>query len=197
MNLSEPIRRFTCVLALLFLPTAFALQAIPTTGKITLDGKLDEADWRRAPVSGDFIENMPNEKQPARVKTEVRVLYDQDAIYFGIRAFDPDPSLIHAPFVRRDKVFGTQDNFIVWIDPTGARKFAQFIRVNGRGVLADGVWNEDNGDEDFAPDFDFEAVPMRLADGWSAEFQPSESENARFWLSVELRQTIESGKSIR
>ncbi len=148
-----------------------ALQAITTTGKITLDGKLDEGDWQRAPVSGDFIENMPNEKQPARVKTEVRVLYDKDAIYFGIRAFDPDPSLIHAPFVRRDKVFGTQDNFIVWIDPTGARKFAQFFRVNERGVLADGIWNEDNTDEDFAPDFDFEAVPTRLVDGWSAEFR--------------------------
>ena len=171
MNLSEPIRRFACVIALLWLPPAFALQAIPTTGKITLDGKLDEADWQRAPVTGNFIENMPNEKQPARVKTEVRVLYDKDAIYFGIRAFDPDPSLIYAPFVRRDKVFGTQDSFNLWIDPTGARKFAQFFRVNERGVLADGVWNEDSTDEDFSPDFDFEAVPARLADGWSAEFR--------------------------
>ena len=150
---------------------AFALHATPTTGKITLDGKLDEADWQRAPLSANFIENMPNEKQPARFQTEVRVLYDQDAIYFGMRAFDPDPSLIHAPFVRRNKVFGTQDNFIVWIDPTGARKFAQFFRVNARGVLADGVWNEDNGDEDIAPDFYFEAAPIRLADGWSEEFR--------------------------
>ncbi len=148
-----------------------ALQAIPSTGKITLDGKLDEPDWQRAPVSANFTENMPRDKQPARDRTEVRVLYDSEAIYFGVRGFDPDPSQIFAPFVRRDKVFGNQDNFIVWIDPTGAKKFAQFFRVNPRGVVADGVWNEDNSDEDWSPDFDFEAVPARLADGWSAEFR--------------------------
>ena len=61
-------------------------------------------------------------------------------------------------------------NFIVWIDPTGAKKFAQFFRVNVRCVLADAIWNEDNSDEDRSPDFDFEAAPARLADGWSAEF---------------------------
>jgi hypothetical protein len=158
------------VVALLAAHSALALQAIPATDKIKLDGKLDEADWQRAPVSANFIENMPREKQPARDRTEVRMLFDHDALYVGVRAFDPEPARIYAPFVRRDKVFGNQDNLIIWIDPTGARKFAQFFRVNPRGVLADGVWNEDNTEEDFSPDFDFEAVPARLADGWSAEF---------------------------
>jgi hypothetical protein len=171
-------RNFRCQVALgvlactaIFSSAALALQAIPTTEKITLDGKLDEPDWQRAPMSANFIENMPREKQPARDRTEVRVLYDNEAIYFGVRGFDTAPEKIYAPFVRRDKVFGTMDNFIVWIDPTGAKKFAQFFRVNARGVLADGVWNEDNSDEDWSPDFDFEAVPARLADGWSAEFR--------------------------
>ena len=74
-----------------FSAAGWALQAIPLTGKITLDGKLDEPDWQRAPVSANFIENMPREKQPARDRTEVRVLYDKDAIYFGVRGFDHDP----------------------------------------------------------------------------------------------------------
>lgn len=168
---SSAISAFVCTAFALLSANSWARQAIPLSGKITLDGKLDEADWQRARVSGDFIENMPREKQPARVRTEVRVLYDTTAIYFGIRAFDPEPKNIYAPFVRRDKVFGTQDIFNLWIDPTGARKFAQFFRVNARGVLADGVWNEDNTEEDFSPDFDFEAVPALLADGWSAEFR--------------------------
>jgi hypothetical protein len=92
--------------AAFFSGAAWALQAIPLTAKITLDGRLDEPDWQRAPVSANFIENMPREKQPARDRTEVRVLYDNDAVYFGVRGFDTDPSMIHAPFVRRDKVFG-------------------------------------------------------------------------------------------
>jgi Domain of unknown function (DUF5916) len=151
--------------------SVWALQAVPTTAKIVVDGRLDEPDWLRAPVFDTFTENTPNEKVPARFKSEVRVLYDKDAIYFGLRAHDPDTSKIYAPFVRRDKVYGAQDNFVIWIDPTGARKFAQFFRLNTRGILGDGSWNEDTLDETFAPDYDFEAVPHIDKDGWSAEFR--------------------------
>ena len=158
-------------LALLIAPCSHALQAVKTSGVITLDGKLNEADWQRAPVADNFTENMPIEKQPARFKSEVRVLYDKDAIYFGLRAYDPDVSKIYAPFVRRDKVYGSQDSFNVWIDSTGARKFAQFFRVSPRGILADGSWSEDSSNEDFSPDYDFEAAAHVGSDGWTAEMR--------------------------
>jgi Domain of unknown function (DUF5916) len=150
---------------------ASALQAVRATSAIALDGKLDDADWLRAPVVDRWTENMPNEKVAAKFKTEVRFLYDQNALYIGMKAFDPDISKLDAPFVRRDKVFGTQDNFVVWIDPTGARKFAQFFRVNARGILADGSWNEDTSNEDFSPDYDFEAIAHVDKDFWSAEMR--------------------------
>ena len=51
------------------------------------------------------------------------------------------------------------------------REICAVLPGQSRGVLADGIWNEDNSEEDFSPDFDFEAVPARLADGWSAEFR--------------------------
>ncbi len=167
----------SAVVSLLFLTAicacapAYALEAKRIFAPIVLDGKLSEAAWASAPASDQFIENLPQEKTPAKVKTEVRILYDDLALYVGVRAYDPEPSKIVAPLVRRDRVYGTQDNFNIWIDPTGARKFAQFFRVNPRGVLADGVWNEDQTDEDFSPDYEYEAVPALLADGWSAEFR--------------------------
>jgi Domain of unknown function (DUF5916) len=151
--------------------TASAHQAVRATSAITLDGKLDEADWERVSPLDRWVENMPNEKAPSRYRTEVRFLYDQNALYVGLKGFDPDTTLMDAPFVRRDKVFGSQDNFVVWIDPTGARKFAQFFRINARGILADGSWTEDNGNEDFAPDYDFEAVAHIDKDFWSAEMR--------------------------
>jgi hypothetical protein len=160
------------VVALALCPLyAFALEATRISAPITLDGKLDEPAWATANVFDEFYESIPREKVVASVKTEVRILYDSKALYVGIRAFDPDPSKITAPFVRRDKVFGTTETFNLWIDPTGARKFAQFFRVNARGALGDGIWNEDQLDESFAPDYDFEAVPAINADGWSAEFK--------------------------
>jgi hypothetical protein len=150
---------------------ASALQAARATQTISLDGKLDDGDWQRAPVIDRWTENMPNEKAAARYKTEVRFLYDQNALYVGMKAYDPDISKIDAPFVRRDKVFGTQDNFMVWIDPTGARKFAQFFRVNARGFLADGAWSEDTSNEDFSPDYDYQAFAHVDKDFWSAEMR--------------------------
>jgi hypothetical protein len=166
-----------CALLFVATPTLFnlnvasAVQATRATAAIALDGKLDDADWQRAPVVDRWTENMPNEKEPAKLKTEVRFLYDQNALYVGMKAYDPDLSKLDAPFVRRDKVFGTQDNFVVWIDPTGARKFAQAFRINARGILADGSWNEDTSNEDFSPDYDFEAVAHVDKDYWSAEMR--------------------------
>ncbi len=170
VNLHAPF--LYAALAILALNSqAFALQAVRTQQPIQLDGKLDESEWQRAPVQDAWIENMPNEKAASRVKNEVRILYDKDALYVGLKGYDPDISKINAPFVRRDKVFSPADNFILYIDPTGARKFAQFFRVNPRGIIGDGVWTEDNNNEDFAPDYDFEAAAYIGADFWSAEMR--------------------------
>jgi len=57
-------------------------------GAITLDGALDEAAWREAPVANGFIQNDPHEGTAATYDTEVRVLYTDDALYFGVFAHD-------------------------------------------------------------------------------------------------------------
>ncbi len=138
--------------------------------KIILDGKADEAFWSRAQVITDFYEYRPREAA-AKYKTEARIVYDQHAIYFYMRGYDPDPSLIEAPLVRRDQVFGSQDFFAVYLDPVGSRKFAQIFRVNAAGAIGDGIFHEDSGNEDFSPDFEWDASVARLADGWSAEIR--------------------------
>ncbi len=138
--------------------------------KVTLDGKIDEAFWARAPVISDFSEYRPREA-PAKYKTEARIAYDKHAIYFAMRAYDPDPSQIEAPLVRRDQVFGSQDFFAVYLDPVGSRKFAQIFRVNAAGAIGDGIFNEDSQNEDFSPDFEWDVAVARLPDGWSAEFR--------------------------
>ena len=137
---------------------------------VKLDGKLDDAVWERAPVIREFFEYRPREA-PAKVRTEARLVYGKDALYIGLMAFDPDPSKIEAPLVRRDQVYGAQDFFAVHIDPVGNRKFAQIFRVNAAGAIGDGLFNEDNQNEDFSPDFLFDVATHRSAEGWSAEFR--------------------------
>ncbi|HUP29618.1 MAG TPA: carbohydrate binding family 9 domain-containing protein [Usitatibacter sp.] len=160
------------ILALASLPS-HALQAhrLAAGERIVLDGKLDEPAWERASVYDRFWELYPQAEVAASVKTEMRVAYDAQALYVALRAFDPDPAQLRAPYARRDNVLPDQDTLVLFIDPVGKRKFAQFFRVNPRGSVSDGLYNEDSGKEDTSPDFEFEVATGRFEGGWSAEFR--------------------------
>ena len=60
------------------------IQAVRAAGPIALDGVLDEPAWNDAPMAANFIQNDPREGEPATFDTEVRVLYDDAALYFGV-----------------------------------------------------------------------------------------------------------------
>jgi hypothetical protein len=139
--------------------------------RIVLDGRLDEPAWERAQPLGRFWELFPQAEVEARVRTEARFAYDDHALYVAVRAWDPDLSQLREPFARRDNVLSDQDMLVINIDPVGNRKFAHFFRVNPRGSVGDGLYNEDSGSEDFSPDFEFDVVTGRFEGGWTAEFR--------------------------
>ncbi len=64
------------------------LPATRATGPIVIDGVLDEEAWRDAPRADGFIQNEPQEGEAASEPTEVRILYDDVNIYFGVFAHD-------------------------------------------------------------------------------------------------------------
>src|SRR3990167_7097405 len=70
------------------------LKPAKTGEKITIDGRLDEPAWNQIPAAATFIQNDPQEDQPASEKTEVRVLYDQESLYFGVYAHDSEPKRV-------------------------------------------------------------------------------------------------------
>lgn len=138
---------------------------------VALDGKLDDAVWGRVKPFDEFWELFPQDKVAARVRTEARFAYDKAALYVAVKAFDPDLSQLREPFARRDNVLADQDMIVLFVDPVGTRKFAHFFRVNPRGSVGDGLYNEDSGSEDFSPDIEFEVVTGRFEGGWTAEFR--------------------------
>lgn len=170
-----PLRFPLHLLALLVGASGFAsaieVHHLAPGEKIVLDGKLDEPAWARAPVMDQFWEYAPQEKVPAKVRTEARFAYDKNALYVGIRAFDPDMSKVRAPFARRDNVLADQDMIVLFVDPVGNRKFAHFFRVNPRGSIGDGLFNDDTMNEDFSPDIEFDVVTGVFDGGWTAEFR--------------------------
>src|SRR5687767_6383161 len=95
---------FLCLLICGF-PVFAQVNTLPAT-RITsapkIDGNLDDAAWTDAPVAKDFIQNIPEYGKPATVKTEVRIVYDNSAIYVGAYLFD-DPALIRKQLTARDE----------------------------------------------------------------------------------------------
>ena len=138
---------------------------------IAVDGKLDAPAWQRAPVHDDFIENEPHHGDKPLYRTEVRVLFDEQALYVGVTSFDDHPENITAPLVRQDKVIRTQDFVVVYLDAIGKRQSAQFFRVNASGSIGDGMHTAADDDEDFSPDFDFDAASARFEHGYTSVFR--------------------------
>ena len=150
-------------------PTALRL----ATGEVApvIDGRLEDAAWQRAPVYERFAQFQPADKQVARWRTTVQVLVTEDALVFGIRAWDPEPGRIRAPLTRRDQVKADQDFIAVFIDPVGHRRTAQYVRVSAAGGVEDGLFAAEEDTEDSAPDFDIDAAATRLPDGYSIELR--------------------------
>ena len=136
--------------------------------RITLDGSLSHPAWQRAPVFHQFVEKAPATGSQPRHETRVRVLFNDQALYVGVEALDPVPQQIRAPLVRHDGVNRTQDFVVVYLDAIGSRQSAQFFRVNAAGSIADGMHTAADDNEDFAPDFDFDAATERQANGYTA-----------------------------
>jgi len=81
-------------------PVAHAAKRV---GDISIDGKIDEAAWAAATPIGELTQSVPNEGKPPSEKTEIRILYDDAAIYIGARMFDSMGAKgVKAVLTRRD-----------------------------------------------------------------------------------------------
>src|SRR5256714_7645923 len=83
-------------------PGVRTMRASRRTGDIHIDGKLDEPAWAAATPSSDFTQSYPKVGAKPTDPTEVRVLYDDAALYVGVRMFDSHPDSIAAQLARRD-----------------------------------------------------------------------------------------------
>ena len=138
---------------------------------ITLDGAGDETCWAEAKVHTLPHEFRPKPGNAPLVETRYRMLQDTENLYVLVEADDPDPKAIRYAMGRRDKIGNDQDNISLYIDPIGARVFAQMFRVNPVGSITDGTWNESSSTLSLDQDFDFDVATKVSDKGWAAEFK--------------------------
>lgn len=146
------------------------LSAVWLTQPVTLDGRLDEAVWRTAPVASGFVQRQPRNGAPASQPSEVRVAYDAHALYVGVRNVDTAPDSIAQQLGRRDADDIYADWFFVGFDSYGDRRTAFVFGVNPRGVLRDSYLFNDT-DEDDSWDAVWNVAARVDSAGWTAEFR--------------------------
>jgi hypothetical protein len=146
------------------------LQAKSTLENITIDGKINEEAWRNAPIATDFIMYEPDNGKPIseNKKTDVKVLYDNNAVYILAVLHDDEPNKIARELTNRDD-FGVSDVFSVSINGNndGQQDFRFF--VSAAGVQMDCLATE--ADEDFNWDAIWDSEVVLTDFGWVVEMK--------------------------
>jgi hypothetical protein len=132
----------------------------------TIDGKLDDAVWKKAAVFKDFYQFNPGDNIAPSEPTEVFVGYDSKFLYLGFHCYD-DPSKIRASVAKRDNIFG-EDNVRVYLDTFNDNRRAYVIGFNPLGVQADGIYTEGQG-LDLSVDIVMESKGVLTSDGYIVE----------------------------
>lgn len=134
------------------------------TGSVTIDGRLDEAIWLAAPAITGMRQRRPVEGVAASLRTDVRIVYDDEAIYVGARMFDDQPERIVGRLARRDADTGS-DIILVQFDPYHNHNGDASFSLNPKGQR----WDGGNEDESWDPVWQGKAMVDSL--GWTAEMR--------------------------
>jgi hypothetical protein len=150
-------------------PAAPPLSARRASGPIVLDGRLDEADWREAPVASSFLQRDPDQGEPATEPTELRLLFDDHALYVGARLRDSEASRISRQLSRRDAL-PEADTFTLYLDPHRDRRTGVVLQVSAAGAQRDAAIYDDNFEDD-TWDGVWESAVAVDDGGWSVEIR--------------------------
>ena len=136
-----------------------------------LDGICDEPEWATADSIANLIEVEPAEGVTPSARTVVRVLTTDDAIVFGIRADDPEPSRIVSYARERDARLDNEDHIKIVLDTYLDGRSGYVFAVGANGARYDALVPSQGGDENANWDAVWQAVTARTRQGWSAEIR--------------------------
>ncbi len=137
-----------------------------------IDGRLIEEIWKLGDAVNEFSQREPKEGEPATEPTEVRIFYDEGALYVGARMFSKNPEKIGGGATRRDQL-GYAETFVLNLDPYHDRKTSYSFGVTVAGVRQDYYHPIDDEikqrDVNFTPVWEARANIDSL--GWTAEMR--------------------------
>jgi hypothetical protein len=143
---------FTCVILLLTALSigasaqkkndAFRLHIKKTVSPVIIDGETGDQGWNEAEIAGDFFMVTPMDTGAARVRTDVRMTYDDENLYLLAENYHLLEGRYYVESLRRDFVFGKNDNFLLFMDPFDDQTNGFSFGVNAAGAQWDGTMYE-------------------------------------------------------
>ena len=144
-----------------------------------IDGRVDEAVWAVAEPFSAFIQQEPNEGDPATERTEIRFLLDRQTLFVAVICFDSQPDNLVVTESRRDADLDDGDSIQILLDTFDDGQNAFVFGTNPFGieydgqVMAEGQTGQGGGARggfNVNWDADWTVRTQRTDRGWEAEF---------------------------
>jgi hypothetical protein len=138
-------------------------------GSVRMDGKLEESCWSLAQPASGFVQSVPDTRKPSSERTEVRVLYDSERLYFGAWCFARDAkSIRYYEYFRDFGVYNT-DTFEIALDTFHDRRNCFAFATNPLGAMLDLEYSNNGGTSNRNWDAVWEVKSEITAEGYFLE----------------------------
>jgi hypothetical protein len=151
-------------------PTATDVTAVFAEDAPRIDGRIDDAVWQGiAPVTG-FVQVWPDDGAPETERTEVRVAYDRDYLYFAFSCYDREAALIRAQNLERGGRNDRDDHVYIALDTYRDGRNAYLFEMNALGTQDDAtITDEELTIDSFSWDAVFRSESVIDERGWFME----------------------------
>ena len=151
-------------------PLGPTIRAVRAPHPPTIDAVLDETFWREIEPITDFRQRVPVDGAPSSERTEFRVAFDDDYLYFAIVLHDSDPEGIRRSILHREGRIDQDDNIRIGLDTYHDRRNAYIFEINPFGTQGDALITDESMT---LADWNWEGVYESQAriteDGWVVE----------------------------
>ncbi len=134
-----------------------------------IDANLSESCWKGVPVASNFIQYTPYNGTSASFDSEVKIVYDDMALYVGAILYDPHPDSIYKELSERDEI-NMVDYFGIYLDCYNDYLTAFGFFVTASGVQVDKKRTESSG-EDRSWDAVWKSEVAITDQGWVVEME--------------------------
>ena len=139
--------------------------------KIILDGKLNEAAWKEAVVEDDFMQYDPSAGAAPSEKSEIQIIYNNQYLFVGLRAYDKEPSKLIANSLERDFELSNDDGFALVIDSYNDKSTGLVFIADLLNARFDTEFSQDGATENDAYNTFWDVASSIDSLGYTTEFR--------------------------